>query len=39
MRVEILAGPRRGSAGLAVKVGVKFFSGVVFVVVKVDFAQ
>lgn len=39
MCVEILAGPRRGSAGDVVKVGVKFFQGVIFVVVKVDFSQ
>lgn len=39
MRVETLAGPRKGSVEVAVKVGMKIFSGVVFGVVKVDFTQ
>lgn len=39
MRVEIRARPRRGSAGLAAKVGMKNFFRGGMVVMKVDLAQ
>ena len=39
MRVETLAGPRKGSVDVAVKVGMKNIFGWLFMVLEVDFTQ